>query len=190
MLIRNLKVCSVKIPLIRPKGISKKQISHRDYVIITVETDDGITGWSYTWGFPGTHMVIETLREIVVGTSLYDITGCWQRMFSTIDDGGRGGVGMAASLLSTIPLGCLGKSSVKLFISFRCVSKRSTVYHSGGYYPSGCSSENEMLSFLEYEMGTAMTKAPQILDEIRCADGNDLKRMRSFEHHRPKSPNA
>ena len=160
MIVRDLTVRSVRIPLQRPKGISKKQILFRDYIIVKLVTKSGVEGWSYTWGFPGTHRVIEELRETVVGSSIYNITGSWQRMFASIDRWGRGGVGMAAiAAIDNALWDALGKAANKpIYQLFGACRKDVPVYYSGGYYPADCKTKEEMLSFLEEEMGMAFEK--------------------------------
>ena len=156
MIVRDLTVRSVRIPLQRPKGISKKQILNRDYIIVKLVTNSGIEGWSYTWGFPGTHRVIEELSEIIVGSGIYDITGSWLRMFASIDRWGRGGVGMAAiAAIDNALWDALGKSANKpIYQLLGACRKDVPVYYSGGYYPADCKTKQEMLSFIE-EIGRA-----------------------------------
>lgn len=156
MLIKDIKVRNIRIPLDDPKTFSTKHITYRDYTIINITTDEGIEGWSFVWGLPVVKSIVEMVKELLIGEPANSTIRIWDKMFRVLDRWDRSGIVMRAMSVIDIALwDIIGKASNmpihKLLGGYR---DEVPAYYSGGYYPSSCSSNIDLLKYLEKEMGT------------------------------------
>ena len=156
MIIRDLKVRNIRIPLNDPKTFSTKHITYRDYTIVNIITDDGVEGWSFVWGLPVVKSIIEMVKDLIIGESAISTIRIWDKIFKTLDRWDRSGIVMRAISAIDIALWDIIGKAANMPIHKLLGGSRDEVpaYYSGGYYPSSCSTKEELLSYLEEEMGT------------------------------------
>jgi L-alanine-DL-glutamate epimerase-like enolase superfamily enzyme len=160
MKIASIDVRNVRIPLNDPKKFSTKYVTHRDYTLVNIRTDDGVEGWSFVWGIPIVKNFLDMVKDMIIGEPAYGTIRIWNKIFSSIDRWDRSGISMRA--LSAIDIALwdiIGKYAklpiYKLMGGFR---EEAPAYYSGGYYPDSCKSKDELFRFLEKEMGAAHDK--------------------------------
>ena len=69
------------------------------WLLVRVETADGLVGWGEGTNFPGVQPIaaaVRNLSDVVVGASAWDIEQLWNRMYRSLYYNGMGGVVMAA----------------------------------------------------------------------------------------------
>ena len=83
------------------------------WLLVRVETADGIVGWGEGTNFPGVQPIataVRNLSEVVKGASAWDIEKLWNRMYRSMYYNGMGGVVMAAiSAIDTALYDIVGK---------------------------------------------------------------------------------
>ncbi len=156
MLIRDVKVKTIRIPLKVAKRFAGRTVSHRDYIIVIINTDEGVSGWSYCWGIPLIGDVIESyFKEHLVGQDPFSINFHWYNMYKAMAVWDRRGISSRAiSVIDNALWDLLGKYSC-LPIAKLLGGNRQQVpaYFSGGYYPVECKTETDYLEYLENEFG-------------------------------------
>ncbi len=158
MKITGVKVWVTRIPLASPVSISKKKITARDHTIVNVETDEGITGLGYTWGYGSSlitgQCIVDLLAPLIVGQDPLSTETLWERMFSSTTQVGRKGVMIRAISAVDIALWDIkGKAQgLPLYKLLGGSPRGIPVYASGGYYRQGNALQeisNEMHSYME-----------------------------------------
>ena len=102
MKITAVRCAAVAIPIQRPTSISTRRLSTREFVLVWVDTDAGVTGCGYTYagtlGGRVTRLCVEDmLAPLVVGSDPRQVEASWDRMFKeTLLVGRRGAVLRAA----------------------------------------------------------------------------------------------
>src|SRR5262245_12975554 len=69
------------------------------WLLVRVETADGLVGWGEGTNFPGVQPIaaaVRNLSDVVVGATAWDIEQLWNRMYRSLYYNGMGGVVMAA----------------------------------------------------------------------------------------------
>lgn len=161
MKIKEIKVDTVRVPLKDPKRFATRKVFFRDYTIVHVLTDSGLTGWGYCWGTPLVSKVIEEYySSCLVGEDPSDIIRLWNKMYhNTIVWGRRGIVSRAISAIDVALWDLLGKRTkmpiYKLIGGYR---EKVPAYYSGGYYPESCKTDRDLLKYIEKEMSTYYEK--------------------------------
>ncbi|HHV78555.1 MAG TPA: mandelate racemase/muconate lactonizing enzyme family protein [Firmicutes bacterium] len=161
MKISDVRVVTVRIPLKVPKRFATRTVSYRDYTIATVFTDEGLVGWGYCWGTLLVSIAIEELlREVLIGEDPFAINRLWNKMYKAMAVWDRRGISSRAIAAIDIALWDLlgracGMPIYRLLGGFR---DKVPAYYSGGYYPVNCSTDAELLGYLEKEFSTYVQK--------------------------------
>jgi len=83
------------------------------WLLVRVETADGVIGWGEGTNFPGVQPIataVRVLSDVVVGARAWDIEQLWNRMYRSLYYNGMGGVVMAAiSAIDTALYDIVGK---------------------------------------------------------------------------------
>jgi len=155
MKITSVKVWVTRIPLEREIGISSKRINARDHTIVNIETDEGITGLGYTWGYQSSLVTGECIANIlvplIIGQDPLSTETLWERMFNNTTQVGRKGLLLRAMSAVDIALWDIKgkKQELPLYRLLGGSQRDIPVYASGGYYHRG---DND-LEQLADEMG-------------------------------------
>jgi L-alanine-DL-glutamate epimerase-like enolase superfamily enzyme len=140
MKIRSVRASVLRIPLARQPAFATRQLTHRDYALIRVETEGGVEGIAYCLeGVLVSAAVTELLGPLLVGEDPFDTRRLWDRMFrASLQVGRRGAVLRAISCIDIALWDIRGKATGlpvhKLLGSFR---DEVPAYASGGYYFPG-----------------------------------------------------
>ncbi|MBQ3098707.1 MAG: hypothetical protein IJC66_11195, partial [Kiritimatiellae bacterium] len=96
MKIKSILAQDIRIPLDVPKQFRGHKLAYRDYVVVTITTESGLSGWSFVWSSPGVSQVIEAVAPKLIGESATEIRKIWNKVYQSICKWGRGGIGMRA----------------------------------------------------------------------------------------------
>lgn len=99
MRVATVRAVTVRIPLKAPVALGGGlRISEREYLLVTLTTDNGLTGvgWSYTRGGDLAGVVRRNLRGLVEGAEVLGIEALWETMYHATRYIGRGGMVMRA----------------------------------------------------------------------------------------------
>ncbi|MBP1934550.1 mandelate racemase/muconate lactonizing enzyme family protein [Ammoniphilus resinae] len=144
----------IRIPLENPVGFSIKTLRYRDYLMVRVQSDQGIEGIGFclqdTSAKPVQAVVDELLAPMLIGEDPRDIAKLWDKMyFQTVRAGRRGNVLVALSAIDIAlwdhQAKLAGMPLHKLLGSYR---DEVPCYASGGYYYEGL----DMYTKLEEEI--------------------------------------
>jgi len=98
MLIRSITPVLIAIPFTHDgpqSGFAGQTWSKLEYLLVRVETDDGLVGWGEAFGYgaiPGTRAILaQTVAPLVVGQRADDIAGLMDRLKRTLHVFGRSG---------------------------------------------------------------------------------------------------
>jgi len=97
---------TVAVDLPAPLRLGSSEIRSREYAVVTVTTDDGLRGSSYslTRGLPIAAAIRSTLAPLLVGAESALIAAAWERCYRATLAGGRTGLLMRALSLVDIAL--------------------------------------------------------------------------------------
>src|SRR5712692_5454109 len=115
MKITSVRATTVAIPVQRPTAISTRVLATREFVLVHVQTDDGLEGVGYTYaGTIGGRVVqtcVETvLADVVVGQDPRYTELIWEAMFKqSLLVGRRGGMLRAVAAIDLALWDALGK---------------------------------------------------------------------------------
>lgn len=136
---------SVRVPLARATAFATRTVSHRDYSLIRVRSEDGTQGigFCYAGSTAGTlvsHAVRELLAPLVKGADAHLVEGLWETMYREAILHGRAGSVMRA--LSAVDIALWDRNAraaglplYKYLGAYR--SGTVPAYASGGYYLDG-----------------------------------------------------
>ena len=160
MIIRELNVQEIRIPLDIPKRFGGAQVAFRDYVIVTITTQSGWTGWSFIWSAPGVSRVIEAVSPQVVGESAANIRGIWDKVYRHICKWGRGGIGMRALAgIDNALWDIAGKAAgMPIYRLLGACRSEIPAYHTGGYLPVDCTAKYQLIDFHQREVASIVEK--------------------------------
>lgn len=134
----------MRVPLERPVAFATRTVEAREYLLVRVTGDDGVTGVGFC--YPGDHgalLALEAVRQLlaprVVGQDAHAVPAVWQRLHQTSLLHGRAGVVMRALSALDIALWDRNARAAKLPLYKFLGANRERVpaYASGGYYIEG-----------------------------------------------------
>ncbi|MEX2555420.1 MAG: mandelate racemase/muconate lactonizing enzyme family protein, partial [Actinomycetota bacterium] len=146
MKITDVRSLVLSIPLREATAFATTVVSAREYVIVTIDTDEGIEGTGFAVGtrHPGEGHLIGTavqrsLKDLLVGETPFAVERLWERMYQhTLLVGRRGAVLRAISALDIALWDIAGKAAERPLYQL-LGGHRDAVpcYASGGYYREG-----------------------------------------------------
>ncbi len=140
MKITGVKVWATSVPLACAVGLSNKKITARDHIIVNIETDEGITGLGYTWGYQSSSVTGECIARMLVplimGRDSLSTETLWEQMFNNTTQVGRKGLLLRAISAVDIALWDIKgkKQGLPLYKLLGGSQRDIPVYASGGYY--------------------------------------------------------
>jgi L-alanine-DL-glutamate epimerase-like enolase superfamily enzyme len=104
--IRAVRARTVTLPLPRPLRLGSMEVLAREYAVVTVETDDGLTGRAYclTRNAPVAALVDRLVAPHLLGRSSADVERRWDEMQRANVTVARSGVAMRALGLADVAL--------------------------------------------------------------------------------------
>jgi D-arabinonate dehydratase len=141
MKITNVEAILIAIPLRKPISRANRTVSSREYVVVRIHTDEGITGSAYT--LEGAAVVLSAVRDlvgpVVVGQDPFDTERLWDKMYRTsLKVGRRGAVMRALSAVDIALWDVKGRAlNTPLYKLLGAYTDRVPAYLSGGYYREG-----------------------------------------------------
>ncbi|SFQ57870.1 mandelate racemase/muconate lactonizing enzyme family protein [Nitratireductor indicus] len=182
--IRKIEAATASIPLPAPTGFSSRTVLQREYTLVRVTGDDGVTGIGFC--YPGhraaqlaTMAVTDLLGPVVLGMDAHLVEGAWGAMYQESLLHGR--VGSVMRALSAIDIALWDRNAraanlpLHKYLGGR--SNRVKAYASGGYYLEGKGVEGvhkEMTSYVEkgfkaVKMKVGRVSAAEDADRIAAA---------------------
>lgn len=144
MLIKEVTATAVSVPLEIVTSMSSRTVHAREYVIVTVEDEDGSTGTGYTYagttgGRAVRDAVLHSLRPVLLGRPVHDIEGSWTGMYQeALLIGRRGAVLRSMSAIDIALFDLVSRKAGLPLAKFLGGWKdKVPAYASGGYYRSG-----------------------------------------------------
>jgi len=143
--ITDVRASLVRVPLDIPTSFSTRRVLAREFVLVRVEADDGLTGIGFTYGGSSggsitTEAVRALLRPLLIGEDPFRVEGLWDEMYQEALLQGRTGSVMRA--LSAIDIALWDRNAracglplYKMLGGYAQESVRA--YASGGYYLDG-----------------------------------------------------
>lgn len=142
--ITDVQATTVSVPLDNPTSFSNRQVFKRDYALVKVTGDDGITGIGFCYGGSNagelvTRAVRDLLRPVLVGQDTHHVEGLWQAMYQeSLLHGRTGSVMRAISILDTALWDRNARAAnLPLYKFLGACTDSVPAYASGGYYLDG-----------------------------------------------------
>ena len=194
MRITQIRVWATNVPLHRPVGISTKTVDSRDHTIVQIDTDEGISGLGYTWGYRSSGVtaecIIQLLSPILLGEDPRETEAHWESMFSRTTQAGRKGLVIRAISAVDIALWDIKAKAVEapIYRVLGGAARDTPVYASGGYYSTGKSLKDlaeEMTVYVEqgYQAvkmkigGASLREDIERVRTVRAAIGDNIDLM-------------
>lgn len=143
MKIRSVDAIAISIPLPKPVADAVRVITHRDHLIVTITTEDGLTGLGFTLGYDGSlamvSLVEQIFRPMLIGANALDTEHLWAEMYRQSIQAGRRGAALRTISAIDIALWDLrGKAAGMPVMELLGVhSRHLRCYATGGYYRGG-----------------------------------------------------
>lgn len=143
MKIRAVHAQAISIPLPAPVADAVRLITHRDHLLVTVETDEGISGMGFALGYDSSLAMIALIdaiyRPLLVGADAFATEHLWAEMYrQSIQAGRRGAALRAISAIDLALWDLRGKALGRPVMELLGVhQKRLRCYATGGYYREG-----------------------------------------------------
>lgn len=191
--IQSIDVCLATVPLHAVTGFATRTVTARDYALVRVTGDDGISGIGFCYaGHRAGGLVVMAVKDLLapllLGQSVYDIPRLWTAMYADALLHGRAGSVMRALSILDIAMWDRNARAAGLplyqFLG-SAVSGSVPAYASGGYYLEGKSAKDlgaEMASYVELGFKAVKMKVgavdpvsdAQRVREARAAIGPDI----------------
>ena len=143
MKIVKVEAQAISIPLPTPVADAVRLITHRDHLLVKVETDEGVSGMGFALGYDSSVAMMALIdaiyRPILVGADAFATEHLWAEMYRQSIQAGRRGAALRA--ISAIDLAlwdlrgkALGRPVMELLGVYQT---RRRCYATGGYYRDG-----------------------------------------------------
>jgi L-alanine-DL-glutamate epimerase-like enolase superfamily enzyme len=174
----SVRAVALDLPLRRPVAFSTRRLTSREFVLVRIETADGIEGIGYTYGGRLIATAVDVnLSSRLIGQPAGAIEALWRSMYQeTLLLGRRGAVMRAISAVDIALWDILGKRArLPLYRLLGAGRSRVPAYFSGGYHREG-----ETLDDIAAEAGRAVAAG---YDSMKIKVGlaplrQDLERIR------------
>ncbi|MEV0325933.1 mandelate racemase/muconate lactonizing enzyme family protein [Micromonospora echinospora] len=142
--ITRIEVATAIVPLPRVTGIARRTITNREYTLVRITADDGVTGIGFCYpGHSGANIATLAVRDllapVLLGRDADLIEGAWQAMYQEALLHGR--VGSVVRGLSALDIALWDRSAraaaMPLHKYLGGHSDEVPAYASGGYYLDG-----------------------------------------------------
>lgn len=181
--IASIRARTVRVPLRQATAFARRQVSARDYSLVSVRTDDGIEGIGHCYaGHSGGKLVTTAVKEllapVLIGASPTSTELLWTRMYQeALLHGRAGSVMRALSMLDTALWDRNARAAGLPLYQYLGAACDGVVpaYGSGGYYLEGKTPEmlaDELASYVALGLNAVKMKVgrgdPRV-DEVRVA---------------------
>ena len=194
--ITSIEAATAVVPLARGVAFATRAVQQREYGLVKVTTDDGVTGIGFCYaGHKAGHLVadaaIELFAPVLVGEDPYLVELLWQRMYDEALLHGRAGSVMRA--LSALDIALWDRNAraarLPLWRYLGGYARESVAaYASGGYYQEGKTPDDlaaEAVSYVKSGFKAVKIKIgllspaddAQRLAAVREAVGDDVEVM-------------
>ncbi|WP_425404945.1 mandelate racemase/muconate lactonizing enzyme family protein [Hwanghaeella sp.] len=143
MRVSGLSTAIVDVPLPKPIRSAIHVIKSATCVLVTVETDEGVSGEGLAFTINGARIksidaMIQDLEPMILGRDPHDTAGLWQQMWDALNFVGQKGVPIIAmSAIDTALWDIVGKAAGKpLHKLFGAARDKVPAYASGGLWMS------------------------------------------------------
>jgi D-arabinonate dehydratase len=143
MKIHHVEAFAVSIPLPRPVADAVRTITHRDHLMIRIDTEDGLSGWGFTLGYDAARamvtMVDDIFRPMLEGADAFETERLWAEMYRQSIQAGRRGAALRAISAIDIALWDVRGQYARLPVMelLGVYNRRMRCYATGGYYREG-----------------------------------------------------
>ncbi|MGC4052052.1 MAG: mandelate racemase/muconate lactonizing enzyme family protein [Paludibaculum sp.] len=143
MKILHVEAVAISIPLPKPVADAVRLITHRDHLIVTIRTEDGLSGTGFTLGYDGSKSMVELVNQIyrplLIGANALDTEYLWGEMYRQSIQAGRRGAALRTISAIDIALWDLRGKAAKLPVMelLGVHSRKLRCYATGGYYREG-----------------------------------------------------
>jgi len=168
----------ISIPVLKPKKISTRPILSRQFLIVKITIDEGISGFGFSFGSKiELASANDILSKLVIGEEVFNTEKIWYKMFtSTLLWGRRGAVLRAISAIDIALWDIKSKIfNLPLYKLLGGHKDRVRAYMSSGYY---CMNKDEDLEHIEKDCTFALNKGYSAYKmRIGLDPKHDLKRI-------------
>lgn len=191
--ITSIDVCLASVPLHAVTQFATRTVSARDYALVRVTGDDGVSGIGFCYaGHRAGNLVVAAVRDLfaplIVGANAHEVPSLWKKMYADALLHGRAGSVMRALSILDIAMWDRNARAAGLplyqFLG-AAVSGSVPAYASGGYYLVGKSAKDlgvEMASYVELGFKAVKMKVGAVdpvsdaerVREARAAIGPDV----------------
>lgn len=183
MLIESVETRIVELPLPRPIGTAIHSIHSVGCVLVTIRTDDGVTGESFVFTINGARLgafeaMIRGLGELIIGRDPHDTAAIWSDLWIEVNPTGHAGVTVSA--MSSLDVACwdiVGRSAgLPLHKLFGAARDAVDTYASSGLWLDASLTDiaNEAAAFVD--QGFTAVKLRIGSDDI----SSDVERVRTL----------
>lgn len=143
MKILRVDAIAISIPLPKPVADAVRLITHRDHLIVTIYTEDGLSGTGFTLGYDGSMAMValvdQIYRPLLEGANALDTEYLWGEMYRQSIQAGRRGAALRAISAIDIALWDLRGKATKMPVMelLGVHSRKLRCYATGGYYREG-----------------------------------------------------
>lgn len=173
--IAKIEARTISVPLDRPTTFASRRVLKRDYAIVRVTGDDGVSGIGFCYGGHSSGSLVsmavrDLLAPVLAGQDAHRVSGLWQDMYKEALLHGRAGSVMRA--LSILDIAMWDRNaraaSLPLHRFLGGFADRTVpAYASGGYYLEGKTPDmlgTEMASYVDLGFKAVKMKVG-LLDE-------------------------
>jgi L-alanine-DL-glutamate epimerase-like enolase superfamily enzyme len=194
--IQSVEARTLRVPLDQPTSFSKREVRQREYVVVRVTGEEGVTGIGFCYAGNRAGKIValavrELLAPVVLGEESFRVEGLWHAMYQESLLHGRTGSVMRALSILDIALWDHNARAVGLpLYKFLGSYAQNTVpaYASGGYYLPGKTAADlgaEMAAYVadgftavKMKVGrAALAEERERLSAARAAIGDDALLM-------------
>ncbi len=191
MKITHVEAIAISIPLPAPVSDAVRYITHRDHLIVTIRTEDGLTGTGFTLGYDGSAAMVALVdaifRPVLLGQNALHSEHLWAEMYRQSIQAGRRGAALRAISAIDIALWDLKGKAARMPVMelFGVHSTRLRCYATGGYYRAGQTTDElvrEMQGYVEKGFTAIKLKVGKLgarqdgerMRAVRAAVGDDV----------------
>jgi D-arabinonate dehydratase len=205
--IKKVEAIAISIPLRAAVADAVRRITHRDHLIVRIETEDGITGLGFTLGYdasPAMVSMVDTIyRPMLMGAEAFESGRLWSEMYRQSIQAGRRGAALRTMSAIDIALwdlrGIYAKMPVMELIGVERTSH--ACYATGGYFREGQTHgelEAEYIGYAEQGFQAAKLKVGKYsatedaarMKAIRKALGDEFEILLDANGGWPDAPTA
>jgi D-arabinonate dehydratase len=207
MQITKVDAIAISIPLRAAVSDAVRDITHRDHLMVTIHTAEGLEGTGFTLGYDASKAMVSLVdtiyRPILEGADAFGSERLWAEMYRQSIQAGRRGAALRAISAIDIALWDLrGKAAGMPVMQLLGIhSTRLRCYATGGYYREGYTDADlvrEMAGYVEQGFSAVKLKVGKLtgredavrMKAVRKAIGDDVEILLDANGGWPDAPTA